>query len=173
MSFNFYLKINSFVRKILCDSVVKNYLTEMRIAGPEGEPPLATGWVQGKINQGGTRGIVQLKGAKVKEVQKNAWRVNPINTRKGKGDVPEDWLRAVGSSRRPSRDRTQVNFIRSDEKINIDSHLKQTNHNRRKGRGKNDGGAGEVGEEEKYEDSLRKQVCFVLLWVFWASFLTR
>lgn len=34
---------------------------------------------------------------------------------------------------------------------------------RRKGRGKNDGGGGGVGEEEKYEDSLRKQVCFVLL----------
>ena len=50
---------------------------------------------------------------------------------------------------------------------------KQTKNNRRKGRGKTDGGAGEVGEEEKYEDSLHKQVCFVLLWVFWASFLTR
>ena len=39
-----------------------NQIQKMRKAGPEGEPPLPTGWMQGEINQEGTQGKVLTQG---------------------------------------------------------------------------------------------------------------
>lgn len=54
-------------------------------------------------------------------------------------------------------------FIRSDEKVKTNYSLKQKIIKRKRRRKKDEGGLWGGRKEDKYNDSLGKQVCFVLL----------